>query len=276
MVTMSARAAVAEGRPFSPLRREFHDPGVALDEVAAMRPSSEAVVLRLRAAGGEPQERRSVAADWLCEPDGSEPVRLPKPDWSGGSDEERSWSRLRRWVEAWERCGNAQWMLRAAVGAGVDARLVAGAAAACLRVAEAAVAGSHWAAAAEVRAAGRAAQRWSSGGETPQAEGVLTSMLAQRLEHVDDMARAATSQRVREALLGARSLGRFVVLARSGGGPSADEAADVAWRVALSAAGGVVGGVTPRDSLHDQSLIVRRSIPTTSVLRALARRAQKP
>ena len=133
-VTMSARAVVARGQPFAPRGVPFADAGVAFDEISSLRPHAEPMVLRVTATGGKATERGSVAGDWLCEADGSAPRRVSRPLWGYNTISE-AWSRVLTWLDAWERCEDASWMLHAAVRARVDHRLVAAGVCACARTA---------------------------------------------------------------------------------------------------------------------------------------------
>ena len=130
----SAREVVAAGEAFRPWGREFHDPGVALDELTSLEPR-EPTVLRVAVGAGRPRSGpwSSVAGDWLFEP-GKAPRRLPRPSWSY-STEARGWSSAREWLEAWEVCDDARWMLHAAASVAVDRRIVVLAACACARTA---------------------------------------------------------------------------------------------------------------------------------------------
>ena len=128
----SAREVVAAGEAFRPWGREFHDPGVALDELTSLEPR-EPTVLRVAVGAGRPRSGpwARVVGDWLLEP-GEAPRRLPRPSWEYDA-EARGWSTAREWPEAWEPCEDARWMLHAAASVGVDRRLVVLAACACAR-----------------------------------------------------------------------------------------------------------------------------------------------
>ena len=128
VVELSARAVVASGQPFSVWGESLSDVGVALDTISDLRPHSEPLVLRVRVSGEAPPGSPTVAGDWLCEADGSAPRRIRKPDWHGNA-EDFAWGK--EWLDAWERCPMAQWMLRESAQIGVDPRLVVGAACAC-------------------------------------------------------------------------------------------------------------------------------------------------
>lgn len=133
-IEMFAREVVAFREPFLARGEPLHDPDVALDEISAFRAAQEPVVLRVRASGGAERERARVARDWLCEP-GEEPREISDllRHW-GRSPESEEWSRGRRWIDAWELCENADWLVYAAGSVGADRSLVIGAAARCLRL----------------------------------------------------------------------------------------------------------------------------------------------
>ena len=121
-VTMAAREVVAARTPFVQRRGDFSDPGVALDEILSLRAAQEPLVLRVDAVGGTREEREAVGgdhSDWLCDSDGSEPRRIPMPRWdfeSGvpGSRPGLNWSKHAEWIDAWETCDRAEWLLNGA------------------------------------------------------------------------------------------------------------------------------------------------------------------
>lgn len=127
---MSAREVVALGETFRRREGELHDAGVALDEVMAMRPGVEPILLRVEAEGGAPGEAALVAGDWLCDVDGAAPRRVPYI-----ASDARSEPAVRgaRWIDAWERGEDARRLLRLAADVGVDRRLIVSAACACAR-----------------------------------------------------------------------------------------------------------------------------------------------
>ncbi len=131
-VTFSARAVVAKGYDFSLRPGSFADADVAMDELLSLPPPPEPLVLRVTATGGDAAERERVEGDWLCGATRAEPRRIPAPVWTY-SEEAAAWVKKRRWLDAWETCEDARWMLHAAVTVGVDRRLVVRAACACAR-----------------------------------------------------------------------------------------------------------------------------------------------
>lgn len=128
-VRLWARAVEAAGANFSPTDTVFHDVGVALDEISSLTGNVEPVVLRVRAVGGAAADRAAVHGDWLCA-DHDPPRRLRRPEWTV-SAEASVWSAQREWVEAWEGCSDARWMLHEVAAVGLDRRLLALAACAC-------------------------------------------------------------------------------------------------------------------------------------------------
>ncbi len=131
-ITLAARAVVAKGYEFSLRPGSFADAGVALDEILSLPPPAEPLVLRVTATGGRKAGRARVEGDWLCDATPGEPRRIPAPAWTH-SREAAAWVKKRPWLEAWETCENALWMLHAAVRVVVDRRLVVRAACACAR-----------------------------------------------------------------------------------------------------------------------------------------------
>ncbi len=131
-ITMAARAVVAKGYEFSLRPGSFADADVALDEILSLPPPPEPLVLRVTATGGDAAERELVEGDWLCDGTRAEPRRIPAPVWTY-SEDATAWAKARPWLEAWETCEDARWMLHAAAKVGVDRRLVVRAACACAR-----------------------------------------------------------------------------------------------------------------------------------------------
>ncbi len=133
-ITMTARAVIARGFAFSPREGSFADADVALDELLSLSAPPEPLVLRVTATGGNAVERARVEGDWLCDAMFDAPRRIPAPVWSY-TGEASAWTKRRPWLEAWETCPDARWMLHAAASVGVDRRLVVRAACACARTA---------------------------------------------------------------------------------------------------------------------------------------------
>ncbi len=131
-IQMSARAVIARGLSFSPRRETYADADVALDEIRTLTNPIEPSVLRVTASGGSAAARARVEGDWLCDTDGAEPRRIERPSW-GYTKESRAWSERRSWVEAWESCTDATWMMHALARGRVDRAWVVRAACACAR-----------------------------------------------------------------------------------------------------------------------------------------------
>ncbi len=129
-IQMAARAVVAVGVPFAPRGETYADADIARDEIRALPPPPEPLVLRVWARGGTAWERALVEGDWLCDRDGSEPSRLPRPSWSI-DPEASAWSKKRAWLEAWETCPDGVWMLAGVGPLGLDRKLLTRAACAC-------------------------------------------------------------------------------------------------------------------------------------------------
>ena len=129
VITFSARPVEAFRAPFSRRGETYSDVDVALDEISSLIDNVEPAVLRVEASGGSLDERCAVWGDWLCV-DHEPPVRLGMPSWPY-SEESRSWSDAREWIDAWETCRDARWMLSGAQECRGSRRLVAAAAAAC-------------------------------------------------------------------------------------------------------------------------------------------------
>ncbi len=110
---MSARAVIAAGVPFSPREGSFADADVALDEIRSLPPPTEPLILRVTTTGGTFGERAKVEGDWLCERGFLEPARLSNAYWTFDLAAQR-WARGRAWVDAWESCTRAEWLMRAA------------------------------------------------------------------------------------------------------------------------------------------------------------------
>ncbi len=134
---MAARAVVARDYEFAPRGVAFSDASVAYDEIRALPPPTEPLVLRVTTWGGSKLARERatslVGGDWLCDASLPEPRRIPGPSW-WYEDKAALWSQPRTWLEAWETCQDARWLLHAAAEAGVDPRRVVRAAVACARL----------------------------------------------------------------------------------------------------------------------------------------------
>lgn len=116
-ITMLARAVVAAGEPFVAHPEGFSDPGVALDWITELRPTSEPVALRVSASGGSRRERESLQGDWLCDADGSAPRMVAPAEWDF-DDAAGRWASGMAWIDAWEVCKESAWLLMAACWVG--------------------------------------------------------------------------------------------------------------------------------------------------------------
>ncbi len=245
MVTLAARAVVAKGYEFSPRGGSFADADVALDEILNLPPPAEPLVLRVTATGGRKRERASLMGDWLYDTDTTfgNPRRIPPPAWSY-SEEALAWSERRPWLEAWEDCQDARWMLHAAVVAAVDRRLIVTAACTCARM-----------------VLGRA----PLGEERPRQAIEIAEAWARGEAAQEDVERAADdlymmSTAVADAAYFAASVANRVDVTSD-----ATAAAEVAENVASVARISDRGAV-----LANLAALVRRAIPTLEVLRAVA------
>ncbi len=232
-ITMAARAVIARGFAFSPRAGSFADADVARDEILSLPPPPEPLVLRVTAAGGRKAERTRVEGDWLCDATLDAPRRLPAPAWLY-DPEAKAWAKKRPWLEAWETCEDARWMLSAAVTEGVDRRLVVRAACACARtVLDRVPAGEE-----RPRRALETAEAWTRGEAT--------------LDQVEQTASAA---------YGTSSFGAYAAYAAS------HASANASFAVAAAAAAAAASN-TWQISLARLAEVVRGEIATWAVLRS--------
>lgn len=108
---MAARLVEAAGGEWMPLGEEAHDPGVARDFVASLQPTHGPAVVRVEASGGTTRERDMVAGDWLCDGRDGGNLRVPAASWDGEVESLRWTEDHPEWLEAWEACERADWML---------------------------------------------------------------------------------------------------------------------------------------------------------------------
>lgn len=259
---MSARAVVAAGEAFVGMGLTLHDPGVALDEISSMTGNVEPVVLRVHASGGDRDDREDLAGDWLCA-DGARPRRVPQPAWDYDADA-RAFCRSRPWLEAWEQCQDARWMLRAAGSAGVDVRALVMASCACARlIVDRVPAGD----ARPIRAI-EAAEAWAAGNGTEFAASHAGAYATEAWSEAQEAARLGSRASVSAALApyDAAAAAAYSVyhveLDRKRYAPDAAERAMYAAR-------------RPADRRHLLSAMaqaVRRVVSTEDVLRAAVRR----
>ena len=264
-VRLSAREVVAFREPFRPSGDELSDASVARDEIAwlASRVSAEPVVIRATASGGRKRDREVVHGDWLCEPGGRDPVRLPTPRWLSGS-RSLAWAGERTAIDAWEWCDDGRWLIGAAVDVGVPRVPAVLAACDCARMALRAAPSAE----SEPERAVAAAERWAAGAadmdEVRRAAGSAELSVA-RLFRASSAAaaigqaaydRAAACRVAAEAAVFAAGL----VWATSAGAAAQAEGAVHSSILCLSLA-----GVDAETRLADE---VRRRISTVEYLRA--------
>lgn len=255
-VTMSAREVVAFRRPFVQRRGDFSDAGVALDEVLSLRASQEPLVLRVEAVGGGRADRDSVRGDWLCDSDGSEPRRIPPAVWSfgGGALE---WSARREWLDAWEHCEDASWLLLAASCGSMmtDRRVTVAAALGCVSEAAPLLPDVAF-----VRRAMNAVGAWCRGG--PPIGVAQQAEFADAMDELDREAAGGYGFAHRSGSMAAaarRSLRSLVNAAVNAGRYPTDVYCDDLGSAAESAAAAAPGS--------DLASVVRSHVPTVAVLR---------
>ncbi len=133
-ITLSARLVDQFGGPFSTFDRTFRDGKSALSEIVSFAKPDHPTVLRVAVEGDHKNDKTAyfIQGDWLFDPDLAEPMPVDPPKWSY-DEESLEWSSDKAWLEAWERCTHAPWMLYAAARITVDPRLVVEAACTCAR-----------------------------------------------------------------------------------------------------------------------------------------------
>ena len=259
-ITLSAREVVAAGAEFRPWDRALSDPDVALDEISALRAHTEPLVLRVEVYGGTQREHVRLGGDWLCEADGTAPRVITDPLWEY-DEGARAWSKGRTWLDAWEQCEDARWMLHAVASGVVDRRLVVLAGCDCARMALSCV--PTWDA--QPRLAIETAETWARGGEAMEF----------KLMHVTSSARASSvaAEAAHDPLhaRAARSAETAALAARYPAVHDALYAPDRAAEYAASAMSGY-DYVERRQRLHAMADVVRRRILNNDVLRAASDR----
>ncbi len=95
----------------------------ALRVLDQLHPPPEPTIVRVQKSGGSPDVARHVHRDWLLMPNRPHPRPIRQPAWDF-SERSRAWAAPRRWLEAWEECEDACWMLHAAASMGCSRRLV--------------------------------------------------------------------------------------------------------------------------------------------------------
>lgn len=185
VVEMSAREAVAFREPFRRRGGSYADADVALDEVESLRAAQEPLVLRVEARGGSRSQRASLSLDWLCDSDGSRPRPLPPAFMHWVYDAEAAeWVVRARWIDAWENCGEPQWMVHAMATAVPDRRAAVGAACAAARAAGAGSRSGRAAGAGRPsEAALSLAEGWARGDGSASRADILGSVTAAAYDH---------------------------------------------------------------------------------------------
>ena len=268
-IVMSARAVVSSGAPFGRWGEPFSDPDVALDEISALRPHGEPVVLRVDVVGGTMKQRAELKGDWLCDVRGQAPARLPVPRWAH-SAESAEFSRRRSWLDAWELCGDARWMLDAAADEGVDLKLVVLAACACARTS------LHLIPSAESRPvkAIDVAESWARGTASPAALRAARASASQA--NGDSSAMPIRARAAVTSVLAALNLAaRIAVVADAGDDPADVTGASWEWSYGDVAAHVAHTATAALGNMGGMADLVRKKIPTIAVLRAVADNARR-
>ncbi len=268
-IVFSARALVARRLPFARRRESYADVEVARDEIRALPPAVEPLILRVRAAGFSLEDRARVEGDWFCDVTGQEPVKLPPPRWEYEGGEASAWVQGKTWLAAWETCTRPDWMMHGAASAGVARKSVARVACVAAR----SVLGLVPAGEDRPRALVERAEAWTQGRvETqavidlaqalPRAYGTPEAgYLAQAIVQVFEACRSAAY--IAYPSLGPDNFGSYAAyafdhaaMARAHArcGPRAKDMR-VCWR----------------QTMPEFAHVVRRELPTVEVFRALAR-----
>ncbi len=257
-----ARPVISPLAPWVVYDEPVYDRGVARDILRALRLPAEPCVLRVTATPRKVAHH--LAGDWLCDAAvADEPQRIPSPVWAA-MDEARWWARRRPWLDVWETCPRADWMLARCPG--VDFRLGVRAGCACVRSVLSLVPPSEGRPAALVDAV----EAWSADSSRPAAEvrRRIQGAYAFRDEIFADEAQPPTA--IRSVVDSVIDLG-FAVTDSSWGRVAVATASAATARAAAT-------GATARDrnrSLPDARRImadlVRAHIPTLVVLRAAVR-----
>ncbi len=243
---MAARSLIATGLPFAPREGSFSDEDVALDEILSLPTPPDPLVLRVEAEGGTPAERGKVHGDWFFDTDGKPTRRVPKPRWQyrGGAS---TFSEGRTWLDAWEECSRADWLLFEAARAGVDLKsIVLAACDLCLDVFRAV--SLEEAAPLDMV---ETAQKWARGKVS--------------IQEVSASKIRARTLNTREVNAGDDALSCAQAASYDEREPCGNYAAYVAMQA------GKIQGDLPPSSRVDLAGRVRRSIPPVQVLRAVMR-----
>ena len=201
------------------------------------------------------------AGDWLCD-GGAPPERLRKPRWFY-SRESAAWSGEREWLEAWETCADAAWMIRAAAMVADDGRPVISAALACVADAGQRF-GGHRVILSAIQSTLSSIREWCDGGGSA---GLLVS--AARLNRIAiGLDRGPDDDAVRAASLLARAALVYDSLESTSYPALSSSAVDAA-----SAAYSGHSGAPPAESRLRMADVVRRRLPTLAVLGWVALRS---
>ena len=282
-ISLSARPVEATGAPFAPRSVVYHDVSVALDEILSLTGNVEPVVLRVSVSGGTAEDRASVGGDWLCA-DHEPPAPLPKPAWDW-SDEARVWCSGREWIDAWELCDRAEWMMHAVGGKSLDAAIYVQAACACARTSLAFVptgggysyvySREHLSA---PRAAIEAAESWARGrasGEAARRASWGADFLARELLSPWTAERSSIYYAARAASAAAMSAYYAAEEHTNRGGATVVECAANSYASARHASGDReelrrAHSSAYRRRLAELSSLIREKVPTVAVLRGVA------
>ncbi len=261
-VSLSIRAVVSRGLPFTGWGDAIHDGGVALDTLQSMQAPGEPMVVRVTAVGGKAMDRKALAGDWLCDV-GARPVRrIGVPRWTYVTDQ-GPLNGGKTWLDTWESCEEPEAMVYEALRVRVPRPLVVRAACACATVAATKLS-DDFAREASLRAIALA-ESWSRGRATSSE----VNLAANRAENAIN-----ESLTINPSLVEQSAPACF----------AASAAADAAWRqlpLAASAAADAVNyatqflvesqGMSVRRARDFLGELVRREIPTLELLRAASR-----
>ena len=263
VIRLTGRAVVAHGEPFVAWGEELSDPDVALDEILSMTGNVEPSVLRVAVKGGRARDRAKVAGDWLCAGDGTPPMRLPHAARTH-SHEAVAWASGLTWLEAWEGCEDARWMLHAASAAGVDRRLTVLAACACARTS------IHLVPEGEYRPlrAIETAEAWARGQATVR----KTKFAGTAANEASWDMREANNEAAQAAAAAAYTATMAVTIAFSIDAQDTHiaTASSASWAAAAIAIAGSSGDGERARHLRRLADVVRDKVPTLAVLRAAA------
>lgn len=252
--------------PWSPLDGEFHDPGVARDQVLTFEPRFGSTIVRCESSPGPGARGLSgVVGDWLCGADGPNfllPVGSLAGRWADGA-----WAKHGRAIDLWESCPEPELLVGAAASDGVGGRPVVAAACACVREAF----GSAPAATEEAAGALLAAEAWVRGGLPAGRLGgaYVQARSASMLDEPESGRR--TAQACAYAASAAWNYERGSARERR----TAAADAELAVRLAAEVVASGPGGSAPVHALRRMLDAVRASIPSLAYLSALRPRPRR-